>query len=236
MTYPPQGPGPYGQQPPDPFQQGPYQQQPPWAVGPQGGFPMGPPPKQPKTGLITSLIIVAILVVGGGGVGLYFLLNKEDRNDGTGDGGSGEGGTARGAAQTYVRELENALNTKLQDVDLAPLEPVTCGKDFSEMSDELAEAKDYGESNRPAPTPEKIQIRMEDFKESADGATFTMTEREAGDDDTDSRNMTVAKEGGGWKVCGIYENNGGGSPPTAEEGGPSQAPSGEAPPNPFPSR
>jgi hypothetical protein len=230
MTYPPQGP--YGQQPPDPYQQGPYQQQPPWAVGPQGGFPMGPPPKKPRTGLIASLIIVAILVVGGGGVAAFFLLNKDDPN---GPGGGGDdGGTARSAAETYVRELENALNTELQDVDLAPLEPVACGKDFTKMSDELEDAKDFDRSNSASPgPPENIQIRMKDFKETSDGATFTMTEQEDGQDDPDTRDMTVAKEGGDWKVCGIYEEGSDG-PPTEDGPSPSQAPSGEVPPNPFP--
>jgi hypothetical protein len=232
MTYPPQGP--YGQQPPDPYQQGPYQQQPPWAGGPQGGFPMAPPPKRPRTGLIASLIIVAILVVGGGGVGLYFLLNKEKNNGPGGGGGTGDAGTAREAAETYVRELEKALNTELQEVDLTPLEPVACSEDYGKMSDELQDAKDYDRTASASPGPqEEIQLRMEDFKETSDGATFTMTERESGDDDSDDRNMTVAKEGGDWKVCGIYEDGGGETPPTGEDG-PSQAPSGEVPPNPFP--
>lgn len=230
MTYPPQGP--YGQQPPDPYQQGP-QQQPPWHGGPQGGFPMGPPPKKSRTGLIASLIIITILVVGGGGFGLYLLINKENKDGAGGGGGGGEGGTARTAAETYVRELENALNTPLQDVDLAPLEPVACGEDFTKMSDELEDAKEFDKTaSASPPTPDKIQIGMEDFKETSDGATFTMTEREAGDDDTDSRNMTVAKDGGDWKVCGIYGDDNDG--PTTEESGPSQAPSGEVPPNPFP--
>lgn len=238
MTYPPQGPGPYGPQQPDPYQQGPYGQQPPWAVGPQGGFPMGPPPKQPRTGLITSLIIVAILVVGGGGIGLYLLLNKEDQNNGSGD-KAGEGGNPRTAAQTYVRELETALNTQLQDVDLAPLKPVACSKDFTQMSDQLEDAKDFDKTSSASPgTPDEIRIRMEDFKETSDGATFTMTEREVGGDDGDSREMTVAKEDDAWKVCGIFQDDTDSPPSTGEDGpsedGPSQAPSGQAPPNPFP--
>lgn len=223
MTYPPNSPGPYGQQPP-------------WVSGPQGGFPVGPPPSKPRTGLITSLIIVAILVVGGGGVGTYLLLTKSDEDNGSGTGG-GEGRGARGAAQTYVRELENALNTDLQDVDLSPLEPVTCGDDFGKMEDEIKDAKDSDESSSATPGNEhKVRIRMKDFEQTSDGATFTMTQKSVGDNDAQGKDMTVAKEDGDWKVCGIYdegEHVPGGSNQQDPPGGGSTH-SGEAPPNPIP--
>jgi hypothetical protein len=234
MTYPPQGP--YGQQPPDPYQQGPYQQQPPWAVGPQGGFPMGPPPKKPRTGLIATLIIVSILVVGGGGFGLYVLINKENKDNG---GGGDGGGTAREAAQTYVDELETVLNAGPRKADLAPLEPVTCGADYAKMSDQIEDSKDAPETGAEVPDGVEFGLEMKGFKETSDGATFTLalqiTGLGPGDEGSDDKKMTVAKEDGAWKVCGIFEGVGGGGPPTGEDG-PSQAPSGEVPPNPFPSR
>jgi hypothetical protein len=76
MTQPPQQPGPYGQdphdQPPDPFgaqQPNPYgQQQPP-------GFL--PPPKN-RAGVITAVVIGAVLVLAGGGAGVYFLTKGND--------------------------------------------------------------------------------------------------------------------------------------------------------------
>ncbi len=263
MTYPPQPPGPpgpYNQGPynQDPYNQGPYNQgppgQPPWMQGPQGGFPpVGPPPKR-RTGLITALIIVAVLVVGGGGVGAYLLLREDER--GKGSGGSGdEGGGARVAAQTYVRELENLLNTPLPEVDPAKLEPVTCADDFAKMSDDIEDAKDVGKSASASPGNErKIRLRLKDFERTADGATFTMTERVVGDSDADSKDLTVAKEGGDWRVCGFFDAGssepGGGSEPSGEPSGePSSEPSGgpgsedsdppasgEVPPNPFPTR
>jgi hypothetical protein len=218
MTYPPQPPGPYGQQPPQgPYNQGPYNQGPypyqqpntPWAQGPQGGFPVGPPPKKPRTGLITSLIIVAILVVGGGGVGAYFLLSNDKKDGGGGSGGNKDDG-ARAAAQTYVRELENALNTKLEDIDLAPLKSVTCGDDFAKMESELGDAQNSAESSSATPGNEKVRIRMKDYQATSDGGTFTMTMTQAGNQSNkESRDMTVAKEDGGWKVCGIYAGQGG---------------------------
>jgi hypothetical protein len=248
MTYPPQPPpGPYGPPPPDPYQQGPnpYQQnpyqQPPWAAGPQGGFPMAPPPKKPRTGLITTLIIVAILVIGGGAVGAYFLLNKDDHETS----GKDAGGSARSAANTYVTALQKVLNTPLKDVDVTPLKPVTCGGDFTKMTDEVRDAKDFGESDTAAPpTQDEVRITIEKFEQTSDGADFTMTRRVSGEQHTESKDMTVAKEGGDWKVCGLYKSSskpgggqpggdqpGGGTPPTGGEEQPSK---GEIPPNPIP--
>jgi hypothetical protein len=250
MTYPPQPPGPpqgpYGPPPPgpqDPFNQGPYNQgpnpyqpQPPWAGGPPG-YPMGPPPKKPRTGLIATLIIVAILVVGGGGVAAYLLLGRDDEaGKGSGQGG-GEGGGARAAAQTYVLELEKALNAPVQEVDLGKLKPVTCGEDFAKMEDDLADAKGRGESTSAGPGDEgKIRIRLKDFERTPDGAKFTLTEREAGGGgDEQTRDMTVAKEGAGWQVCGLYEKGQSGGGETGDNGGSSgSSPTRAVPPNPIP--
>lgn len=230
MTYPPQPPGP------------------PWAQGPQGGYPVGPPPKKSRTGLVAALIIVAILVVGGGGVTAYLLLDR-DGPPGSGSGGSGdESRGARTAAQTYVRELEDALNTPLQDVDISKLEPVTCADDYTQMEDELTDAKESGQSASPGDEV-RVQIRMKDFERTSDGAKFTMTQRAVGDDDSESLPMTVAEEDGDWKVCGAYDDggddgggDGGGDEPSEEGPGegpsgaplPSEPPSGELPPNPIP--
>lgn len=58
MTYPPQQPGPYGQQPPQyPQQQYPY-------LGPQGWPPNGKPPGN-KRGLIIAVAVAAVLLAGG---------------------------------------------------------------------------------------------------------------------------------------------------------------------------
>jgi hypothetical protein len=246
MTYPPQPPGPpgpfnqgpYGQ---DPYNQGPYNQGPPgqtpWAQGPQGGFPpVGPPPKR-RSGLIATLIIVAILVIGGGGIGVYLLLTKDDPR-GDGSGGSGDTGP-RAAAQTFVQELEKAGNAPtIEDVDISPLEPVTCADDYAKLEDELQETKN-SQSNKP--NDQQVRVRMKDFERTDDGATFTMTTRQTGEGDESSVKLSVAKEDSDWKVCGLYDSAGPVEP--SEDGGPSDSPgsedgdppvSGEVPPNPFP--
>lgn len=98
MTYPPQQPGPYGSGPygqpaggygqqPDGYGQQPnqpgYGQQQPGYSTPPGGFGQpgyggppgfgGPPPKKTRTGLIIGLV-VALVVILGGGAGAYFVF------------------------------------------------------------------------------------------------------------------------------------------------------------------
>ncbi|MBC6450612.1 hypothetical protein [Actinokineospora xionganensis] len=81
MTYPPQQPGPFGPQGP----QGPYGQQPdPFAAQPPyqglGGYPGGGEPPAPKnTGKIVAIVAIAVLVLGGAGVGVFFLTKGGDK-------------------------------------------------------------------------------------------------------------------------------------------------------------
>ncbi|HWM07485.1 MAG TPA: hypothetical protein VNP92_34565 [Actinophytocola sp.] len=166
---------------------------------------MGPPPKKSRTGLIATLIILAILVVGGGGVGAYLLLSREDDPKPGGNGDTAD--SARAAADTYVKEMETALNTeRVQDVDVSPLEPVACGEDYTRMRDEVEDARDFDEDattsqeDRP-----RIEVSIEDFKADDESGSFTMTQIADGDEGP-TREMTVAKENGDWKVCGLYED------------------------------
>jgi hypothetical protein len=86
VTYPPQPPGPYGQDP--------YGQQPPggqagqFGPGPYGqqpGVPGGEPPKS-KTGLIIAVVVVAVLVLGVAG---YLLTDGDDPSDCASEGSTG---------------------------------------------------------------------------------------------------------------------------------------------------
>ncbi|MGH3758876.1 hypothetical protein [Actinophytocola sp.] len=82
MTYPPQQPGPYGQ---DPYGQQPPPQTPPYGgqssyqgLGSYGPPPPPPPPKKRNTGMIIAIVLIVLLVLGGGGVAIY-VLTKEDK-------------------------------------------------------------------------------------------------------------------------------------------------------------
>ncbi|HEV2783387.1 MAG TPA: hypothetical protein VGX25_28725 [Actinophytocola sp.] len=85
MTYPPQQPGPYGQEPhgqqPGPYGQDPtaqYGQQPPGYGGYPGGPGGPPPPKKTNAGVIAAVVAGAVLVLGGAGTGIYFLTKGDD--------------------------------------------------------------------------------------------------------------------------------------------------------------
>jgi cytoskeletal protein RodZ len=79
MTYPPQQPGPYGQ---DPYGQ---QQQPPSYGGQSSYQGLGsygpPPPKKPNTGMIVAIVLIVLLVLGGGGVAVWVLTKGDDKNN-----------------------------------------------------------------------------------------------------------------------------------------------------------
>ncbi|MCT2583600.1 Rv0361 family membrane protein [Actinophytocola gossypii] len=236
MTYPPQQPGPYGQQGPwgQPQGQPPYQQPPsqtpPWlANGPEGFPSFDQEPKKSRTGLIVTLVVVGLLVLGGGGFGVWMLMSNED--DSGGGGGDG-GGDARTAAEAYVRELEKTVNTDLADIDLGPMEAVTCADDFERMEREIGDAKDAGQTG-PSGT---IEVGMEDFQSTENEGSFTLTQTVDGEPGADT-DMTLAKEDGAWKVCGLY----GSTPPPSEGSEDTEASEGASPdedtsgiPNPIP--
>lgn len=83
MTYPPQQPGPYGQDP--------YGQQQPPQTPPYGGQssyqglgsygpPPPPPPKKRNTGMIVAIVLIVLLVLAGGGIATYVLTKGDDKN------------------------------------------------------------------------------------------------------------------------------------------------------------
>lgn len=87
MTYPPQQPGPYGQ---DPYGQHQPPQTPPY--GGQSSYqglgsygPPPPPPKKRNTGMIVAIVLIVLLVLGGGGVAIYYLTKGDDKNNAADD-------------------------------------------------------------------------------------------------------------------------------------------------------
>jgi hypothetical protein len=89
MTYPPQQPPPYGQ---DPYGQQQPPQTPPYGgqssyqgLGSYSGGPPPPPPKKRNTGMIVAIVLIVLLVLGGGGVAVWILTKKGDDNASAGD-------------------------------------------------------------------------------------------------------------------------------------------------------
>lgn len=236
MTYPPQQPGPYGQQ--DPYgQQNPYGQQPqqygqqPQFGGPQWGqqpgYPAAPPPKK-KTGLIVTIVLL-VLVLAGGGFAAWWFLIKEDN----GGGGGGGGADPRAAADAYVKELGAAVSNSPADASLDKVKPLMCAEDYKALDKELQEAKKDEDANEK---PDPTTFTVTNFEEEGEGATFEMTQKR-GDRERDPLKMDVKKEDGNFVVCGLSNpsRGSGGGEETSGNSEPSSGGGGNGSiPNPIP--
>jgi hypothetical protein len=228
MTYPPQQPGPYG---PDPYGQQPpgYGQQPPWA-GP-GAYPVGPPPRKSRSGPIVTLIIVGILVLGGGGVGLYFLTRDDN---GPGGDGPPPGGDPQAVAERAIDIIERTINSDLEDFDAEGLKPLMCAEDFERAAAERENTLDKRQSSgrRPSrlPAGEQVELTVSDVRVDGDRGTFTVTEKQ-GDDRPRDRELDLVRTNGAWQVCGFSDSAPAPGPrPTAA------STTGKLPPFPTPTR
>jgi hypothetical protein len=164
---------------------------------------MAPPPKKSRTPLITTLVIVAVLVIGGGGVAAFLLLKNDNNN-------SASSATPRAAADSFTKELGTQLSKKVEDVNLAPLRPLTCASDYKKLNDELTDARrsnsDTDSTSTKSPNAEKVAFTISNFKETNSGATFDMTPKH-NQETEDPIQMKVQKENNNWVTCGLYGNN-----------------------------
>ncbi|MFF2038834.1 hypothetical protein ACFVVX_00260 [Kitasatospora sp. NPDC058170] len=165
--------------------------QPQYGVPPQApyggpGYPMAPPPKKGKAGLVIGLVIGA-LVLGGGGFGLYKLL------------GGDKGGKYKVTAPPSLPDGYTQKSAKEQAADPSKSETSKLGTDLHVLVASYAKGADvldsisviavYGTLN----DPDKI---IEDSKKSDGAATWTtpMTDFPA----QDSRNSS------GKLSCGVF--------------------------------
>jgi hypothetical protein len=216
MSYPPQQPGPYGQDPygqqpygQQPYGQQPYgQQQPPWG-GPPPGYAAGPPPKPPRTGLIATLIIVGILVLGGGGAGIYFLTKGNDKDSG----GSApvDSGDPQAVAQRFASNFEKVVNSDLWDYNADDFRPIVCGKEFERLTKEtektLQTRQSRGRKPSRRPEPDQVKAGAADVKVSGDHGTFNLTQVEHDGKKLKDRPLKLQRETGNWKVCGLFPDD-----------------------------
>lgn len=224
MSYPPQQPGPYGQDPygQQPYGQQPYGQQPygqpppgqpygqqpppppPWG-GPPPGF-AGPPPKPPRTGLIVTLIIIGVLVLGGGGAGIYFLTKGDDKGSGS---GSVDTGDPQAVAQRFADSFEKVVNSDLWDFDADDFRPIVCTKDFERLKSEtektLATRQSRGRKPTKRPDSDQVDAGVSDVKVSGDHGTFNLTQVERDGHKLKDRPFKLERGSGNWQVCGFYD-------------------------------
>lgn len=219
MTYPPQQPGPYGQQPP----QGPYGQQPdPYGNQPPyqgfGGYPGGgEPPRPNNTGKIVAIIAIAVLVLGGAATGVYFLTKGDDK------GGTSAPGTSAPQAETSEGKPKETKSSKETTTSAKPSaaggpeEVVDAyidayeNKDFSRVVEQACDAykKKYGTDTSELESQlAKFEVKGEakgapEVKGSTATAEIDLELTEAGKAPKPAHiRIKVVKEDGGWRFCG----------------------------------
>jgi hypothetical protein len=216
VTYPPQQPGPYGQQP-DPYGQNPYGQQQPYGQDQYGQPAWGGggytgPPKKSKSGLIAALVIVGILVLGGGGVGIYFLA-KGDDTDGNNGGTAGpvDSNNPNAVAERLASLYETVINTDLAEFDKKAFEQVLCSSDYGDLTKDFDNTRKLRESRGRQPTKrapdQRVDVAVKDFEADTDSGSFKLTLNDPTSDGTASKpkDLTLRKTDGRWEVCGLYK-------------------------------
>ncbi len=239
MTYPPQQPGPYGQQPQQPGgygnqpQPGGYGQQQPGGYGQQpdpfaqqpayqgfGGYPGGgeppKPPKQSNTGKIVAIIVIAVLVLGGAGVGVYFLTKGDDKNTAApGEGTTKSAPTSGGGEETTTKSRPTTTTTKADDTE-GPQAVVDAyvaayeSKSFSAVTTQACEAykKKYGTDTS------KLEGELADYSitaaangtpkvtGSSASAKIDLTLAKGTESKAVTIEIKIVRESGEWKFCG----------------------------------
>lgn len=224
MTYPPQQPGPYGQQPDNSGGYG-YQQQPggygqpdPYTQQTQyqglGGFPGGPPPPpKSSTGKIVAVVVIALLVLGGAGVGVYFLT-KDSGN--TTAGPEQTSSAAPPETETSQRTTTSRRTTSSAPDTAGPQEVVDAyvrayeTKQFSSVTTQACDAykKKYGTDTT------ELEGKLADFDITAKAsgepkvtgssatAEIDLTLTKGTESKDASIRIKIVKESGDWKFCG----------------------------------
>lgn len=216
MTYPPQQPGPYGQNP--------YGQQP--QTPPYGGqssyqglgsygAPPPPPPPPKKTGMIVAIVLIVLLVVGGGGVAIWVLTKGDDKDTTASDGDtdkstapSSEPSETTDTETTETTDPNDAINTP-DDVRTAYMEAYE-NKSFSEVvaSSCAAYKTKYGtDTSSLEKTLSQYQITAAPRGEpeiNGNTATANIDLTLSADGTTEKPKIfiKIVEEDGQWRFCG----------------------------------
>jgi hypothetical protein len=218
MTYPPQQPGPYGQDP--------YGQQQPPQTPPYGGQssyqglgsygPPPPPPKKSNTGMIVAIVLIVLLVLGGGGVA-FWVLNKDDNKntsadaDKTSSPASGEEPTGSDTPTEETTDEPSTSNTP-DDVRDAYMEAYETKSFGAVVASACAAYKSkYGtdtSSLEKTLEPYEITATAEgepDVNGNTATADIKLELSQAGTTERPSIFIKIVEEGGEWRFCGEGE-------------------------------
>jgi hypothetical protein len=151
----------------------------------------------PRRRLISSLVVVGVLVVGGG-VGLYFLLR-----DSGADPGSAPPDDPRAVSARFAAVIGQAYTTKDENAVLAELEQIVCGRDFAAVRQETLERRSLLRAGgQPGAT---IESTATDVQVNGDRGMFTLTLRFGAGREPVKHPFALVREDGGWRVCELYE-------------------------------
>jgi hypothetical protein len=221
MTYPPQQPGPYGQ---DPYGQQQPPQTPPYGGSSYQGLgsygPTPPPPKKRNTGMIVAIVLIVLLVLGGGGVAVY-VLTKGDNKDNASDGGKKTTSPSTGA-QTSDETTTEETTTDPNDPNNASNSP----DDVRDAYMQAYESKSFASVVNTACAAYKSKYGTDTSKLEATLQPYTITATPNGDPKVNGNTATanidlqlsqggttekpsifikIVEEDGQWRFCGEGE-------------------------------
>jgi hypothetical protein len=213
MTYPPQQPG----------QPGPYGQSSYQGLGSYPGGPGGP--EKRNTGKIVAIVVIAVLVLGGGGVATYFLTrggddtakdvssdqSNQDNSKDTGSDGSSSDDASPDRDQDQDEGDSGASNTPddVRDDYMAAYE----NKDFADVVDDACKAY----KTKFGTDTSELEGQLEGYEISAspdgdtevdskhpDTATAKIDLMLVGDGQTQEPKILIkiVQESGKWRFCG----------------------------------
>ncbi|UVS79023.1 hypothetical protein [Actinokineospora sp. UTMC 2448] len=209
MTYPPQQPGPYGGPPQPGYGRDPWRQQGPY----QGGYPgqpgygppqppaPPPPPEKSNAGKVVAIVAMALLLLGGTGVAVYFL---------TRDGGPNTAGAPSAPVTTSPKSDETTTADAGPEAVVEDYIDAYETKSFAAVTGQACKAykKKYGTDT----TQLESQLEKYEITGSAQGAPEVRgdvaTARIAlelsggGDVKNVDIEIKIVKEDGEWRFCG----------------------------------
>lgn len=179
-----------------------------------------------KTGLIVGIAIAALLLIGGGGTGLYFALvggdgssvQASDPNRLNADSGATGNGTdsdttpqppkvtdleaATQTAKTYASILDEYLQSRYSTLDKSTLSDVTCDILYSHIIDNRSRFRELVKEASPKKL-EQLQTAdyaISDVKVSGNSGTFRMTFTVKGADKQEA-DFELHKKDNAWTIC-----------------------------------
>lgn len=228
MTYPPQQPGPYGQDPygqqrpaqPPPYGgQSAYQGLGSYAGGQPPPPPQPPPPKKRNTGMIVAIVLIVLLVLGGGGVALVVLTGDDDPNAAADDSTTSQPTTgaepsddAPASDEPTDEDPASTSSNSPEDVREAYMTAYE-NKDFSEVVDSACAA--YKNKYTTDTTSLEETLAPYDITAKADGepdvngntatAKINLELTQAGTTERPKIFIKIVEEDGEWRFCGEGE-------------------------------